>query len=194
MNKHSLLLTTFFLLILAQLYVPASMIWSRENVLREGAEYKFKTELIDPNDPFRGKYITLNFEENTVEVENTADWFGGENIYLSLTTDPEGFAKIASVSKEKPTKDQDYLQAAVGYASGIDTTQLIIEYPFDRFYMEESKAYDAEIQFREAQRDTSQVTYALVNIKEGQAVLKDVMIEGVPVSELVKSNQNLEED
>ena len=55
----------FVLVALAQLYVPAKMIWDQEDVLKNGSEYKFKTDPVDPNDPFRGKYITLSFDNNT---------------------------------------------------------------------------------------------------------------------------------
>ena len=189
MNKQKLLLPAFILVALAQLYVPASMIWSRENVLKKGTEYKFKTELVDPNDPFRGKYITLSFEDNIMEVENTADWNMGEDIYASITTDEEGFAQISAISREEPDSGEEFISAKVGFIAGLNTDKLRIEFPFDRYYMEESKAYEAEVKFREAQRDTSQLTYALVNIRNGQSVLKDVMIEGISIKELVESEE-----
>ena len=55
--------------------------------------------------------------------------------------------------------------------------------------MEESKAYDAELTYTQSSRDTNSVTYALVNIKNGESVLKDVMINGVPIREIVKQEQ-----
>ncbi|HMB62545.1 MAG TPA: hypothetical protein VKN36_05700, partial [Eudoraea sp.] len=63
------------------------------------------------------------------------------------------------------------------------------DYPFDRFYMEESKANEAELTYRQSQRDTSKITYALVRIKNGEAVLKDVMIDGISIRELVKTKE-----
>ena len=68
---------------------------------------------------------------------------------------------------------------------------LAIDYPFDRYYMEESKAYDAELTYRKSQLDTSQIAYALVSIKDGEAVLKDVLINGVSIREIViKEREN----
>ncbi len=61
---------------------------------------------------------------------------------------------------------------------------LVINYPFTRYYMEESKAKAAELAHRRSLRNDQEVTYALVNIKNGDAVLKDVMINGVSVKEL----------
>ena len=189
MNSKKLLLTAFILVALVQLYVPAKMIWDRENVIETGIEYKFKTAPIDPSDPFRGKYITLNYDENTAIVSDGQNWVLGESIYVSLTTDNLGFAKIQSVSKTKPTDNENFIKAKVRFSSGNSSNKLTIDYPFDRYYMEESKAYDAELIYRQSQQDTNQVTYALVSIKNGDAVLKDVLIDGTSIREIVKENQ-----
>lgn len=85
------------------------------------------------------------------------------------------------------------MKAKVAYVTDNGTNRLTIDYPFDRFYMEESKARDAEMAYRESQLDTTQTTYALVKIKAGEAVLKEVMINGIPIREIVADrlkNQN----
>lgn len=183
MNKQHIRVSVFILVVLVQLYVPAKMIWDSENVIRKGTSYTFKTAPIDPNDPFRGKYITLRYDQNTVKVEHKKDWTYGEPIYVRFTTDDEGFAKIQAVSKEKPTSHQDYVKATVQHISNSST--LTVAYPFNRFYMEESKAYRAEKAYAEAQRDTSKVTYAIINIKNGRAVVNDVLIDGISVREIM---------
>ncbi len=189
MNNKKLLLPAFILVALVQLYVPAKMIWDREDVLDTGTAYKFKTAPIDPNDPFRGKYIMLSYEETTVGVPNEQDWKVGESIYASLITDNNGFAKIKSISKTAPTDNQDFIKAKVSFVTRNGSNTLTIDFPFDRYYMEESKAYEAEINYIQSQQDTSKTTYALVSAKNGEAVLKDVMIDGTAIRELVKSNQ-----
>ena len=188
MNKKNQLLI-FAVVALAQLYVPAKMIWNQESILKDGVEYKFKTAPIDPNDPFRGKYITLSFEETNYTVQDETDWGRGEQVYVLLKTDTSGFAKIDSVSKQIPSSDQDFVKAKVWFVSGNDENNLSIDYPFNRFYMEESKAKDAEITYRESQMDTTKTTYALIQVKNGDAVLKDVLIDGVPLKKLVKNAQ-----
>lgn len=165
------------------------MILDREEVLRTGKEYKFKTTPIDPNDFFRGKYIVLRYEENTIQIQSESDWVRNETIYVILTTDNEGYAKIHSVSKEEPTDNQYFLKAKVSHVTFDSSNKLAIDYPFDRYYMEESKAYDAEQTYRESLRDTSRVTYALVSIKDGEAVLKDVLIDGISIKEIVKAEK-----
>ncbi|PSR55679.1 hypothetical protein AHMF7605_20305 [Adhaeribacter arboris] len=189
MNSKKVLLITFFLVALVQLYVPAKMILDQEEILKTGTPFKFKTAPIDPNDPFRGKYITLNYAENEVVVPKEENWLMGEPIYVSLQTDKAGFIKIKAVAKEKPANNQAFVKAKVGYVTDNGSRRLTIDYPFDRFYMEESKAYDAEQAYQQAQRDTSQVTYALVSIKNGNAVLKDVFIGSTSISEVVKARK-----
>lgn len=189
MNNKKLLLTAFILVALAQLYVPTKMIWDKESVIDKGVEFKFKTAPIDPNDPFRGKYITLSYDENTVTVSDEQDWVEGEPIYVILVTDKSGYAKIQSVSKTNPTDNENYIKAKVGFTWGNASNTLTIDYPFDRYYMEESKAYDAELTYRQSQQDTSKITYALVSVKNGDAVLRDVLIDGISIREVVKANQ-----
>lgn len=182
----------FILVVLVQLYVPAKMILDREDILSNGTEFKFKTQPIDPNDPFRGKFIRLRYEVDKIEVEDKNDWKGGEEVYVILKTDTEGFARIQSVSKQYPTNTQDFFKTKVSYITRDSSNKLMVTYPFNRFYMEESKAYDAELAYRKSRRDTSQVAYALVNIKEGEAVLKDVLINGVSIREIVKEGRKIE--
>ena len=189
MISKKIVLIVFVLVALAQLYVPAKMIWNREDILATGIEFKFRTAPVDPHDPFRGKYIDLNYEENTFTVSKAEGWLIGESIFVILTTDSSGFAKIESVSKRKPASNVNFIKTKVRYVFMRDSTELTIDYPFDRFYMEESKAYDAEVTYRDTQRDTSINTYALVSVKNGEAVLKDVLIDGTPIREIVKANQ-----
>ena len=186
MTNRKIILILFILIALAQLYVPAKMIFHREAVLSGGTEYKFRAAPIDPYDPFRGKYITLTFAETSATIDNERNWTMDETVYVLFTADSNGFAKIGSVSKTKPSTNQGFLKAKVDYVTSNGSNKLRIEYPFDTYYMEESKAYDAELAYRRSVRDTSRTTYALVRIKNGAAVLKDVMIDGIPIKEVVK--------
>ena len=187
MKSTKVIFPLFILVALMQLFVPAQMIWNNEDVLETGKVFKFKTAPIDPNDPFRGKYVYLSFDNVRVEIPKENDWKRGEAVYVSLSEDADGFAEISSVSKTEPTETQDFVTAKVAFIDiyNKEKTTMTIRYPFERFYMEESKAYDAELTYRESQRDTTKTTYALVHLKNGSAVLKDVLIDGVPIKELV---------
>ena len=189
MFSKKILIIGFILLACVQLYVPAKMIYDQEDVLMSGNEYKFKAAPIDPNDPFRGKYITLRFEANTFPVQNINEWKQGENVYVQIQADSAGYAKIRSILKEKPVNDPEYVNASIGYVDEVNS-KLLINYPFDRFYMEESKAQPAENIYLQSVIDSTQTAHALVNVKDGEAVIRDVMIDGVSISVLVGENKN----
>ncbi|MCY7409645.1 MAG: GDYXXLXY domain-containing protein [Chitinophagales bacterium] len=179
-------LIALLIVAVAQLFVPSKMIMDHESILVKGNEFKFKTEPIDPADPFRGKYIRLNFEATEFNVGKEADWESRETVYVILENDEKGFAKIINVAKEIPAVEMQYVKATVSYLSQEDSVNTLwIKYPFDKFYMEESKAPDAETVYREAAIDTNQVAYAVVRVLNGEAVLSDVMIDGKSIKAVV---------
>ncbi len=190
MNTKNKVLIVFILVSLVQLFIPAKMIFDREDVLATGKEFKFRTQPIDPNDPFRGKFVSLQFSENSILIQNQIDWLNNETVFVLLTISNDGFAKIQSVSKIKPLETVDFVKAKVDYIQNSDSTWLFIEYPFTRFYMEESKAPMAEIVYNETVLDTNISTYGLVSIKDGEAVLKDVLINETSIQEIVKKRNS----
>ena len=111
MNNKKLLFSLFVITVLAQLYVPAKMIMDKEEVLLTGKEFKFKTRPIDPSDPFRGKYIILYFEENEFELEGIRTWTYGDQLYVIVEEDEEGFARIVELSEEKPSWTSNYFKS-----------------------------------------------------------------------------------
>ncbi len=181
MNNKKILLPAFLVVVIIQLFVPAQLIYDQEMVLRAGTTFKFKSAPIDPTDPFRGKYITLGFEDNTVGTSGEEKWQRGEPAYITIATDQDGFAVPVAASKTRPSGSEDYLKVMVRYAYD---DQLVLDYPFNRYYMEETKAKPAEEAYREGVFD--KVTYALVNIKDGNAVLKGVMIDDRPIEEVIE--------
>lgn len=192
------LIPLFFIMAIAQWVVPINMITGSEKVLKKGQLFKFKTRPVDPNDPFRGKYIQLDFEANTFEFETGDDWTRGAAVFVELIEDIEGYAQIKRIHKTPPSDDISYIKAKIRYQFKVtDTTQRItVDYPFDRFYMEESKALPAEKMYRKRAREEHTITYAEVYINEGDAVLENVFIDGVPIIEatleFIKEEQNSE--
>ena len=190
MDKKKILVAVFILVAMVQLLVPAGMIFEREDILNSGREFKFETAPVDPNDPFRGKYLTLQYKENIVQLQHDTNWVSGETVYVILKADSSGFAKIHTVSRTKPTGSSDFVSAKVSYVNLTDNDKtMVVAYPFDRFYMEESIAPAADKVFTESRFDSLQHVYALVSVKNGQAVLKDVMIDGVSLVEIAGSRK-----
>ncbi|HYG19097.1 MAG TPA: GDYXXLXY domain-containing protein [Ohtaekwangia sp.] len=178
------ILPLFALTCLAQWYIPGKMISDQEKILSEGTTFRFKTAPIDPADPFRGKYITLSFEEDHVEVVNPSEWQQAQDVFVTLR-DSAGFAKIDRVSMYEPEGD-NFLRAKIRTVTSYEPYTLWLSYPFERFYLEESKASEAERLYWSTQSDSTQQVYAVVNILKGEAALKDVMINDRRIADVVK--------
>lgn len=190
----------FALMIGLQLWVPSNMIYENTRVISEGTPYKFKTRPIDPNDPFRGKYVALNFEMDEFYTEDTLI-FGdqktyGQKLYVYLETDSLGYAQASSVSLTPKDTQQDYVIAT---AEGYYYNKIYFELPFNRFYMEEGKALEAEIAVADAmnllgeQEAVPDVCYALVYIDKDRATLDEVFINDVPLRQVVLNNREAEQ-
>lgn len=177
----------FIIIAIIQLAIPASIVFRGEKIIANGREYKFKTAPVDPNDPFRGKYIALRFEANHYKLYDSITWEKDKPVYVSLKNDMDGFAEISYISEDKPNEGVDYIIAKVEWSDAERYSTLVyVQYPFNRYYMEESKSLKAEQIYRESLSDTTKNTYALVTIKQGSAVLKDVMINDTPLKDLIK--------
>ncbi len=179
----------FILVACIQLFVPAKMIYDKEAIIEDGTVYKFKTRPIDPNDPFRGKYITLDYDINAIKTDDTL-WQRKDEAYLYIRKDADGFATPVTVSREKQDLDEDYILTEVIWYNS-NEREVNLQLPFNRYYMEETKAYDAEVAHRKAQRDSlPDNTYALVYIKNGSAVLSDILIDEVSIKDHVEMQQD----
>ena len=186
MKSLKIIIVLFLLVAIFQLLVPIKMIYDQENVLNKGKPYKFLTQPIDPNDPFRGKFIRMNYQMNRYKTLDTV-WDRDQEIFIYLK-DSLGFARLDTVSKEKLDNDKDYVKAKVNWYYN-DNNILRFNLPFNRFYMEESKAKPAEDLVRRNRRDTTNITYALVYINKGNFVLEDVFINDVPIKNLIEENK-----
>lgn len=174
----------FVVVVLAQLYVPAQMIFDQENTIARGTAYKFRTQPVDPSDPFKGKYIYLNYDINSAPSNDTT-WVTNAPLYVTLKTDSLGFAMVKDVSKVDP-KHGDYIKSKVDWYNSYDKN-VTFSFPFNEFYMNETKAYDAELAHAQAQLDSlPNNTYALVYILNGKAVLENVFINDIPIADYVE--------
>ncbi|RDK84327.1 GDYXXLXY domain-containing protein [Marinirhabdus gelatinilytica] len=177
----------FAVMVLAQWFVPGKMILDQERVLAEGTSYKFRTRPIDPSDPLRGKYITLSYEMNKAKWIGEAPVNWKDNVYVYLKKDKNGFAQATQASNKPLKTDQEYV-VAQGY--GVYNDSINFQLSFTRFYMEESKAYPAELAVQQAASDSLlDNCYGLVFIKNGSAVLENVFVNDTPIKEYVEEGQ-----
>lgn len=184
----------FIIIAIVQWFVPGKMIRDKEVVLRKGSIFHFRTEPVDPLHPFKGRYIALSFRENEFTTASPdSALFNYGDAYVLLEKDRDGFAKIKNVVKQKPGAALDYVQASISYIDRKkDTAVIHLQYPFDEFYMDEFKAPRAETAYRESTRDSTQKTYAVVSILNGDAVIKDVIINNKPIRQVIRQMNSSE--
>jgi uncharacterized membrane-anchored protein len=184
--KTKYMFIAFVVTALLQAFAPLKMVYDNEMTIRQGTVYKFKTQPIDPSDPFRGKYVSLDFGDNRYTVKDTI-WEQEQPVYAVLGLDAAGFAKITNITKTEPKTGKNYIAVKADYYF---EGKLHITLPFDRFYMEEGKTQEAEDGYREYSGDeNAKLAYALVAVQEGNAVVTDVIIDGLPIRKYVLSKR-----
>ena len=168
-------------LITVQFAVPLSMIRSRENILRNGELFRFKTRPIDPADPFQGRYVRLGIDGT---IKNQTDQSTPLNsrpiVYATIESDTEGFAHFSAWSLEKP-EGGNHLKTRIRYFGNREIT---IKIPFDRYYMDEAKAPRAERLVWEGTRGTN--CWVEVRVLDGKAAIEEVFVEGLPLRDLAE--------
>ncbi len=182
MNKRWLMVI-FIIVAVAQVAVPVAMILKREPILRTGRVYKFRTRPVDPYDAFRGRYVQLAFEQNHAPWRSHDKAQRGMELFAVVTTGTNGFAEIREVASEPPAQG-DYVKVVTSWLGlGTNAGSVYFTLPFDRYYLEETKAPQAEKTYWEhnQRNQTNSDTFAVVRIKEGEAVLADLYVADKPI-------------
>ena len=182
--KTKFLLFVFGIAVLLQLAVPASMILRRERVLAQGQAFKFRTAPVDPYDAFRGRFVALGFDQNSVTVPADHDFVRGQKVYALLAEDAEGFATFSDLRRSRPDSEP-YLTTKIQHVSG---TTAYLRLPFDRFYMDENEAPDAERAYRQNSVRSNRNAYVQVRIEKGFGVIEDLYVDGTPIRNYLGQN------
>lgn len=157
------LLSVLIITIFVQILIPTYMIWGKYDVLKNGEEVKIKVAPIDPYDAFRGRYVSLWYDDD-LSYEQSQGKYG------ILEIDEDGFAMVKKVVKEQP-KDQLYLTSE---------NEDYFYIPLDRYYMEETLAPKAEEMI-----SGEKEAYVTIRIKGDKSVLSGLYIDGKPVEEIL---------
>ncbi len=181
---RNLRLIIFILVALAQLAVPASIVWTRGQTLAYGRVWKFKTEPVDPTDAFRGRYIALRFaaEKARATPQPLITVASSAPIFVTLKEDSEGFAQVDQISTERITGD-NVIQVENGYWS--DGWQRV-RFPFDKLWVAEKIAPQAEQAYRENSRRGKENAFVTVRVRNGDAALEQLYIDDKPLAEYLR--------
>ena len=179
--RQRVLLSLFIGVAIVQLLVPGSMIYSREMTLRNGDQVRFRTTPVDPYDPFRGRFVALDLEAATAPIPEGVKLRRGQRVYAHLGVDEAGFAALTTLSLKRPER-VSFIRVRVRSIRG-QTAHLRL--PFDRYYLEEPVAPEAERAYRRHSRRDTRDAYITVRVRDGQTVLEELYIAGKPLLEFL---------
>lgn len=175
MNPARVRLGLFALVALAQLGAAGFAIVKHERTLADGERFLFRVAPVDPEDPFRGRYLQLGFPAAT--VQGTPPVGAYEHVYAILDRDPEGFARVARLVAEPP-RGAPYLSTRIAWTG---PARVQIDLPFARYYEEESIAREADLALAEHTRQGGAGAHVAVRVLAGHAVLEELYLGGVPL-------------
>jgi uncharacterized membrane-anchored protein len=173
----------FGVVALAQLAVPATMVFQREKTLKVGRIWKFRTAPVDPVDVLRGRYIALRFtaEEFPAPAKFEA---GNKPVYAVLRQGTDGFAEIDHLTTEPAGTDDTVPVGSVWWWQGKQQ----VRFPFNKFWVAEANAAAAERAYVENNRRDNQRAYVTVRVRHGDAALDQLYIDNQPLSEYVRAH------
>lgn len=177
----SLPIIIFAITALAQWAAPLSQIWTYEGVLNKGTLIRLKCAAPDPYDPLRGRYLAVRPEQTSMALPKSMEINAEQTAYAGITTGPDGLATLSTLSFTQPDGG-DYLRIRVN--SSYDE-KAYITWPFERFYLNEELAPEADGWFAENIR-TAKGIIAEVRVLNGRAVLADLTLDGKPFREILK--------
>ena len=174
--------------ILSQLVVFASIINTRESVLRKGAVLRFNIQPVDPFDAFRGQYVSLWFRDaqNCPITNQTERFERGQRIYVRFESDTNGMSRPVEARRLKPDWNTgNWLKTRARWDSG---SGINFDFPIDRFYADEKTAPKIEglVSFRS--RGVVSNSCAVVRAYKGSLLLEDLEFDGVPVLEYIEKH------
>ena len=173
----------FGVVALAQLGVPAAMVWQREQTLKQGRVWKFRTAPADPVDAIRGRYIVLRFaaEEFDAPVKFES---GNKSVCAVLKQDTDGFAEVDHLTTETVVADDVVPVESAWWSSG----KQHVSFPFNKFWVAEANAAAAERAYVENNRRDNQNTYVTVRVRHGDAALDQLYIDNQPLSDYLRAH------
>ncbi len=132
--------------------------------LLTGTTIILDTRPVDPFDPFRGQYMTINYEISNVEFLGEVNI--GDVVYVALKPDENNVWRLEKVSLAKPEQGV-FIRGTV---RRVDGNNINVEYGVEQFFFERNADVPTRDVMVEAKVDSS-----------GQARIVNLLQNGKPV-------------
>lgn len=168
----------FIIAIAVQVGIIFFIIFFKLLVLAGGEEVLLKIRPVDPRDPFRGDYITFQYDISRIKGNSFYSLGSqekikyGDKIYIPLAKKGNYWIKDGSVSKDKPNAGIFIKGAIKDIKWGENLPEeIFISYGIEEYFIPENSGRDVSFSGRD--------TFAKVVLdKNGNAVLKSVYVNG----------------
>lgn len=149
-------------------------------VLAKGNVYKMKITGLDPFDPFRGRYLTINFKQDRADFIDkynvTEEEFYSKKVYLVFGKGADGLDRIEYATVVKPT-DRDYVVPKYAYLE----KKVNFTMPFDSYYVNTNDATAME----SVLANNIQDAYVTIRVLNDKAVLEKLYIGDKTIEQFV---------
>ena len=193
----------------AQFGAMGFMIIRREMALSNGVVCRFLTAPVDPYDAFRGRYVALDIAEANSRLCDR-EYARGQRIYAVIGEGTNGYNVIARLTPRPEAEAvcirtrvlscwEEHRQLPAGTNGTVragrfrDTTSVPtgryhvrFALPFDRFYMDEKLAPEAERAYLDASRRGKQEGVVVVRVWRGLGVIEDLELGGRPIRDVAR--------
>ncbi|RPJ09768.1 MAG: hypothetical protein EHM28_00540 [Spirochaetaceae bacterium] len=185
----------FAVVCLVQIAIPLVIVFSAEKLARDAdANNRFSRLLCLPRDPvdfLRGRYIDLRFDIEQVsldkipsgkiiEASSTKD-FNGTEVYVLLRNEGD-LHVIEDVVMEMPRNNAFFIRAK---ASLRDNGVMSLKYDFNRYYMQEDYAIEADDLLRGNWKDTLNLVLTIAADNSGRALQNKLELNGVRIEDYI---------
>ncbi len=185
-------LAVFAVAVAAQWLLPLAGIWQYERVIARGTTVRLECVAPDPYDPLRGRYLAVRPAEGRVPKPEGMVGRDAVPVWATLEAGDDGLSRIKSLSLE-PVSGPTVIRLVAKWRLWEGQTSpetVFVEWPFDRLYLNERLAPDADKLVTERFREGQDRPVAEVRLLDGRAVLTDVLVDGVSIREIVKQRAN----
>ncbi len=193
----------------AQFGAMGFMIIRREMALSNGVVCHFLTAPVDPYDAFRGRYVALDIAEANSRLCDR-EYARGQRIYAVIGEGTNGYSVIERLTPRPEAEAvcirtrvlscwEEHRQLPAGTNGTVragrfrDTTSVPtgryhvrFALPFDRFYMDEKLAPEAERAYLDASRRGKQEGVVVVRVWRGLGVIEDLELGGRPIRDVAR--------
>src|SRR5690625_7753503 len=109
-------------------------------------------------------------------MDTLIEFTQGEEVYALMDQDSAGFVRIFSIEREEPADNVDFVLSRVHRFIEKDTI-LLLDFTFDRYYLNESVAQRVEESFQ-SRPEISEGNDAVVEVRKGRGTVEEVVLVG----------------